>query len=227
VNFENTEIKRNKTIEALKSEDCKWIYRFDQIDFKRIIGSPIGYWLSEIAISAFNNGTALNEKSNIRQGLATGNNDFFIRVWHEIAWDKTKVDSNILSEALSSQKKWFPYNKGGEYRKWYGNLDYVLAFDESNYELLSKSGNKLPSKEFYFQKAITWTAIASSNFSARVHITGAIFSNAGMVCITDTSNFDYIIGYLNSNVIKHYLQVLSPTLNFNAGDIKKLPLIYG
>jgi type II restriction/modification system DNA methylase subunit YeeA len=223
--FKGHEKQPIKTLEAIQKSETDYRFTANQKDFQKIPGTPIAFWLSEKSIKAFIVGDKLESKSIIRQGCATGNNDLFVRNWHEISVIKFNTKSMSVADALNSGAKWFPYNKGGNFRKWYGNLEFVIAFDHINYKLLSNSGNNLPSKELYFKKAITWTAISSSNFSVRLHVSGSIFSNAGMVCIVDDTIFMFTIGFLSSNVAKILLEALSPTLNYNAGDIKKIPIL--
>jgi hypothetical protein len=146
-------------------------------------------------------------------------------LWNEIGFNKFHSNADSIESALKSMSQWFPFNKGGEFRKWYGNNEYVIRFDEKGFNLLSNSGNNLPSKNLYFKEALTWTAISSSNLSVRLHPKGAIFSNAGMICMPNEKDFSIIFGLLNSNVTSKIISVLSPTLNFNAGDIKRIPVL--
>lgn len=224
VDYKDTYLKSEKTLEAIQNPKCGWFYVKNQKDFKKIPGNNIGYWLSEKMLETFAKKDILDKLSKIRQGLATGRNDFFLRVWTEVNHDFLGFNANDYRQAIESRYKWFPYNKGGAFKKWYGNIDYVILFNKKGYELLSKSGNNLPSKELYFKKAITWSAISTGSFSVRIQPNGFLFSNAGMVCIPN-NKFKYLIGFLNSKVINQMLSVLSPTINFNAGDIKKLPVI--
>lgn len=222
---ENTsELKNTKTLEAIQNPNCTWFYTANQNNFQKIPGSPIGYWLSEKILKIFEKGKQLDKITKIRQGLASGNNSYFIRYWTEIDHDKFNKSSLSIQDAIQSNSKWFPYNKGGEYRKWSGNKEFVIIFDKMGVDMLSKSGNNLPSKALYFKAALTWTAI-SGNLSVRVQEKGTIFSNAGMVCIADNEDFYHLLAFFNSKVSKNILQALSPTLNFNAGDIKRLPYI--
>jgi hypothetical protein len=194
-----------------------------QSDYERIPGSPIGYWVSDVFAYTFKNRT-LDSSTTIRQGLATGDNVRFIRLWFEISNVSFEKCCTSIEEANKLNIKWMPFNKGGSPRKWSGNYDYVIAFDRDNICALSKMGNHLPSQKLYFKKALTWSALASSSFAIREHIAGSIFSNAGMVCITPPNLYDYIMGFTNSKAVSSILKLLSPTINFNAGDIKRMPL---
>lgn len=174
----------------------------------------------------FELGQSLVEISEPRQGMASGDNERFLRLWTETNFTDIGFGFSNTTEAHRSQLKYFPFNKGGEYRKWSGNYEYLIRFDKPNFDILATMGNNLPSKQFYFQKGITWSAISSGNFSVREQLKGTIFSNAGMSVFPSNSNFVYLSSFLNSNVLSKLLEAISQTINFNAGDIKKLPIIF-
>ena len=217
----------NKDVTSLPySEEGNRIYypHVSQQNFKKIPGCPIGYWVSEKMIEAFRN-KILDTESYVRQGMASGDTSRFVRFWAEVDINKFFSKCQSFDEALILNKKWYPFNKGGSFRKWYGNNDYVISFDKGSINILSSMGNHLPSKELYFRKGITWNAISSTHFCVREHIAGAIFSNAGMVCIVkDERLYNFYHGLLNSKVLSKCLAIISPTLNYNAGDIKKMPI---
>ena len=217
----------NKDVTSLPySEEGNRIYypHVSQQNFKKFPGCPIGYWVSEKMIEAFKN-KILDTESYVRQGMASGDTSRFVRFWTEVDYKKFFLECQSFDEALILNKKWYPFNKGGSFRKWYGNNEYVISFDKESISILSSMGNHLPSKELYFRKGITWNAISSTHFCVREHITGAIFSNAGMVCIIkDERLYDFYHGLLNSKVLSKCLTIISPTLNYNAGDIKKMPI---
>lgn len=209
------------------SEDGNRIYypNVEQKNFENIPGSPIGYWCSLAIFEAFTN-TALDNITSVRQGMASGDTNRFVRIWSEVDKYKLYKDCHSFDEALKIDKKWQPFNKGGSYKKWYGNNDYIISFDRECIGILLNMGNHLPSRQLYFKKGITWNAISSNHFCVREHIEGSIFSNAGMVCICEEKDYLYFHGLLNSVVPARILSILSPTLNFNAGDIKRLPVKY-
>ena len=211
---ENSFLKRENGFEGV-----------NQSNFEKIPGCPIGYWVSDIISDTFLNKT-LDSITTVRQGLASGNTNKFVRLWHEISAFNFCTDCDSINKAFDINKKWYPFNKGGSYRKWYGNNDYVLSFDKESIEILSNMGNHLPSRHLYFKKGITWNAISTNTFCVREHIKGSIFSNAGMVCLCEDSIYLYIHALLNAPIPAKLLSILSPTLNFNAGDIKRLPVIY-
>lgn len=204
--------------------NCKF-YDFKQSNCKKIPGEPIVYWISDNFINNFKQ-KALNDIADSRVGLDTGNNEKFLRLWFEP--DYMQIEFNATSvEQLHSipGKKYVPHTKGGEYRKWYGNFEYVIAFDSPNYNLLMESGNHLPSKQFYFLEGMNWTRV-SSKFAVRYTPTGMVFNSACPTVFVKKELEKYTLALLNTCVIKFYLDLLSPTINFQAGDVGKVPYLY-
>lgn len=200
-------------------------YRADATTFHDIPGSPIAYWASEAIRSAFVNGVPLKAIGQPRQGLATGENARFVRCW----WEPSSAVSNYScassKEALESGSKWFPYNKGGDYRKWYGNNDWVIRFDISAYKILSETGNHLPSRQLYFHPSITWSKVSSGTIAFRFKPVGHIFDVAGTSIFGNTDQLLYLQGLANSSVILTIASMLSPTLNFEVGQIATYPVL--
>lgn len=193
-----------------------------QSNFSKIPGSPIAFWISDNYISTFSDNINLDRKLEIKQGLATGNNDQFLRFWFEIDKSKSYLYCPSLENAHKSLKKWFPYNKGGGFRKWYGNQDFFIAFDYENYSILKNQGNHLPSKQYYFRESITWSDVSSGSFACRYSPLGFIFDVKGSSGFTDEDLF-YKIAFLNSIFASSTLYVLNPTLSYQVGNIKSLP----
>ncbi|MGO3384322.1 MAG: BREX-1 system adenine-specific DNA-methyltransferase PglX, partial [Acinetobacter guillouiae] len=193
-------------------------------DFKKIPGSPVAYWVSDKVREIFAHNPSLKEVADARQGMATGDNNRFLRFWQEVSIDHVgfSIDSKVAAHA--SSKKWFPYNKGGEFRKWYGNQEYLVSFDASSYAILKTMGNQCPSEKFYFNPSISWSKVTSSYFSMRYFPEGFIFADAGMSIFADEPIIKNIMGCLNSKVSETLLSNLSPTVNFEAGTISKFPL---
>ena len=190
-----------------------------QQNFEKIPGCPIGYWVSENLIALFGL-PKIKDVLETRQGLATGNNDIFLRLWFEIARSKFKDGFSSYEQALASGYKWFPYRKGGGARKWFGNRDYVISFDRESFEILSNQGNHLPSRQMYFKEAITWS-LTSSQFTAfRFYPQGGIFDVNGMSMFVDDVSF---LGFLNSKICTQLLLIINPTLACQKGDVDKVP----
>ena len=195
-----------------------------QDNFEKIPGCPIGYWISEKFIEILSNSSTFGEKSETKQGCATGDNDRFLRIWHEVALSKIGFGFDSLENVLKSSYKWYPINKGGGQRKWYGNQDYVIAFDSENYEALSNMGNHLPSRQYYFKENIAWNMISSgSTLSFRYFPKGFVFNNAANACFTDEPL--PVLGLLNSKFIIEVANLLNPTVNLSNGVVNNFPYV--
>jgi hypothetical protein len=146
-------------------------------------------------------------------------------MWPEVSSNRCKFDAISKEDVFASSKKWVPYNKGGSFRRWYGNNEFLVAFDETNYALLSRSGNCLPSRNLYFKKAITWSALTSGSFGARLSPDGFTFSAKGACAFPSTQYFRLALGLLNSTIAEKVFEFFAATLDFNVGSIRKLPLL--
>jgi type II restriction/modification system DNA methylase subunit YeeA len=194
-------------------------------DFESIPNRPIAYWVSEKLRTTFRSNRKIENIAPVRQGFQTGDNDKFLRLWSEVSWEKIGLGFSCTSDFHASGKIFAPYNKGGEFRKWYGNNDYVVFFDKENFLLLSKLGNKLPSKNLYFKKSITWSSLSSGDFGARSNGEGFTFSAKGACAFpNDDTSFIVTLAVLNSNVCSKLMDFLSATLDFNVGSIRNIPI---
>lgn len=191
-------------------------------NFAKIPGAPVAYWVSENDLLSFDRSSLLSDISNPKQGLITGNINKFVRKWFEIIDCKFSVKSGC---------KWYPYCNGGNYRKWYGNNEDVVDWLDDGREVKNffdengKLRSRPQNQQFYFQEGGTWTAISSSTFSVRYFPKGYIFSNAGMAIFTEINLLLTIIGFLNSKISRKYLSIYNEGLNYNQGDIAKLPIV--
>ena len=200
-------------------------YDFKQDNYKKIPGEPIVYWISNNFINNFSE-KSFDNIADSRVGLDTGNNDKFLRLWFEPNYQQIEYNATSVKQLHSiTGKKYVPHTKGGEYRKWYGNFEYVIAFDLLNYNLLLESGNHLPSRQFYFLEGMNWTRV-SSKFAVRYTPAGMVFNSACPTVFVKKELEKYTLALLNSCVVKFYLDLLSPTINFQAGDVGKVPYIY-
>lgn len=194
-------------------------------DFEKIPGSPIAYWVSEQIRSLFNEGPELDALAPCRQGVATADNDRFLRLWHEVSISKLGIGYPGAQEAKASKLKWFPYNKGGDFRLWYGNNDYVINWYNDGAELKStKPKAVIRNPEFFFKNSVTWTLISSAKFGVRFSDSGAIFDVGGSGCFPDVSDQFVVLGFLGSSISFGMLKATNPTLNFQVGNIAALPL---
>ena len=223
--FDRPKLQQPKALEAIRNPGCGWFYRRDAETFKQIPGTPIAYWASDALLDAFANAKQLNEFGKPRQGLATGDNERFTRLWWEPEVDKARFSVESEEEAFESGGKWFPYNKGGNYRKWYGNNDWVVTFNRANSEILATLGNHLPSRHLYFKPMLTWSKVSSGVIAFRYRPSGSLFDVAGTSVFGDEMTLKYLQGACNSSVIMRVASMLSPTLNFEVGQIATYPII--
>ena len=203
----------------------------EQENFEKIPGSPFGYWVNKHALKAFDNENVASI-ANTRKGMATGLNAVFVRSWFETCFDK--IGFNLSrEEAKESLYKWFPYANGGSYRKWYGNLEEVVLWQNDGYRLqteLTDDGSRVRAVnlnlDYIFKKGIFWTSITSGNNSMKLLPKGCLFSSASNACFpSDVSRVNYILALLNSEVSRFYAKIINPSLNANPGDIGKIPTI--
>ena len=226
--FKGAENQAPKVIEAIQNHNCGFYYETSTENFSKIPGSPIAYWATPNIYDIFKNKN-LNDEAVFRTGMKTGDNDRFLRLWFEISNILLKTDSKNNLDAMQSQKKWFPYNKGGQFRKWYGNLDYVMNFYNNGYEFLKnykieKRHIQNLSEELRFRQCITWTLLSSSATAFRFRPQGSLYDMNGM-CFFPSENLYYFLGYANSKVSYEFLKIIAPTLAFQLGDVAKLPVI--
>jgi len=194
-------------------------------DFRNITGSPIAYWASKEVFRVFGDSPSLAQIANPRAGMATSDNLRFVRLWHEVSIDKVGFLHSTIDSAHSSGSKWFPYNKGGPYRRWYGNNYYLLSFDLPAYALLKTLGNHCPSEAYYFRTAITWTDISASLFGVRHSDQGFVFDASGSSAFPSEENHFAVLGFLASSVASHLLAMINPTVHFQPGNLAALPWI--
>lgn len=215
-----------KALEAIKNPDCGWFYRRDADTFKQIPGTPIAYWASDAEVSAFETMQRIEDSIDIRLGMTTADNERFVRLWWEISHSKETFRATSAEEVI----KWCPYNKGGDFRKWYGNRYFVVNWEKNGEEIRNikdSSGrirSTVPNEGFYFRECLTWSKISSGAIAVRYLPGGSIFDVAGASGFGSNSSINRCIAFLNSEVALHMLGFLSPTLNFEGGHIRSLPL---
>ncbi|MFW1937709.1 BREX-1 system adenine-specific DNA-methyltransferase PglX [Acinetobacter baumannii] len=192
-----------------------------QDDFKKIPGSPVAYWLSDNIKKAFETGYPLGNISSPRKGNSTSNNDKFLRYWPEV-----KITNfGIRQPEYNSSYRWYPYNKGGGFLKWYGHNNYVIDWQEQGKAIREIPTAVIANEQYFFKPGLTWGTVTSANFSIRWFEDGYIFDNGGC-CIFDSGDLrSYLLALLNSKILPKILGAISPTLNFQSGDISKFPVI--
>lgn len=224
--------KSAQFIEAINKPNCGWFFRADANDFKKIPGSPIAYWITKAQFEVFQN-PSLEETASVCIGMKTGDNPFFLRFWYEVSHSKCGFDFASLDAANQSGYTWFPYLKGGEYRKWHGNYDLVLRWKDNGSEILAHTNAKgisdariRPSNfAYYFSKGINWSFVASGAFGVRIHDSGFFFDVAGSSLFPKAkSDLHLLAGILNSKVADLCLSAINPTLNMQIENIKAVPV---
>lgn len=200
-------------------------YSVASIDFEKILGSPIAYSVSKTIRDAFYNNEKIKDVMSPKQGASTGDDETFVRYWTEINYKEFGLGFRGIESARESEKIYFPLDKGGEFRKWYGNNEKVIRLGRGGYSDLLQMGNHLPSKELYFKKGITWSKITSGSFSCRYDDYGFVFSSVGLKGFPSESNALYMLGLMNSSVMKYLVRVVSPALSIVSGDLEKIPVV--
>ncbi len=210
-------------------------FRTTQENFSMIPGNPLAYWVSNTYVNVFKE-RCVRDIANACIGMRTGNNEKFLRLWHEVEVIKIGFGRKSAIESIQYNDKWIPYNKGGEYRKWYGNQDYVVNWANNGFDIKENTrkiypqlgenlGWKISNERYYFKEGITWTVI-SSNVCFRRYSNGFIFSNSGQaVLIEDLQLLDYLLALLNCKIAENILMMISPTLGFESGYVNKIPVI--
>ena len=210
--FKGHENQSPKTLEAINNPDCGWFYIAKPDDFKKIPGSPLAYWVSNKFLSIFDNHKSLRAFGiNPATGLQTGDNSKFIRIWHEVDFKKRNV-------------KWFPLNDGGEVRKWYGNFQSFILWENDGFAIRQHKSSVIRNPSYYFQKGATWNRISSSFLAVRYLPEGFIFDQAGDSLFTSNDDDLFLmLGFINSIIGFNLMRILSPTLNATAGSIEQFP----
>ena len=215
------EEKRNLFEKQLAGQ-AEGVYVYQQADFGAIPGSPWVYWITPGLRRMFVDLPKLRDVAEPRAGMHGGDRFRFARLWWEVGIDNIGFNCDNNEEAFATGKRWFPYMKGGGYCKWYGNQEWTLSFDEESYEILKNCGNKLPSRQFYFRRGITWTDLTSGLFSARLSPRGFIFDASGSCLFLD--DVELILAVMNSNLSQYILKMINPTVHVQAGDVARIPI---
>lgn len=203
-------------------------YLSRQSDFKDIPGSPIVYWLSDDMRNVFVQNTKLNTIAEPKQGLSTTDNERFLRFWYEVSRTRICINARTRDEAKASKAKWFPTQKGGDFRRWYGNREYCVNWYADGYDLyhfVDEEGKVIPAirnANHYFSEGLTWSTLSTAELSMRLSPVGCIPNAGGSILYAP--NLGLLIGILNSSTVQQLLDVLSPTINYSQGPIGDIPL---
>jgi len=207
--------KKQKAIEFIKSKLANYLYSFNQKDFLKIPGNPIAYWVSENVFKAFENGKPFGSIGNPKVGMQTSNNKKYLRLWHEINF----------SEFNDGSKKWIKYLKGGAYRRWYGNLDYVLWYNGNpSFILQQKNARVLPETVLELEKC-TWTDLTSDKFSCRDAPKDSFHDISGHCFYPDPKDKYWLLGFSNTNVFQKFISIINSSFHYQVGDVARIPVI--
>ena len=227
------EVQRQKVEEAIADPECKYLFESNQENFSKIPGSPIAYWVGKGMLKSFEY-PKLGNVADPRQGLATTDNERFLRLWYECEQKRILFTACSTVEANQSRQKWFPINKGGSYRKWFGDNDYIVNYQNDGKEIKENVLKKyaylktpefvVKNQNYYFRECVSWSDISSSDIAFRYKTHGFIFSNKGN-CFFSSNHLFYLLGFCNTKLANNYLKVIAPTINYNVGEIAKLPII--
>ena len=232
VDYRDAKEKELKTIEVAK-ESCANNRFFGNINtFTRILEKPIAYWISDNLIKAFDKGIPIGKIAEPKAGLSTGDNNYFQKEWFEVEYARIGLNYHDIKETENGMHKWFPCNSGGTYRKWYGNNEVVVNWENNGFEIrnFKFENGKLRSAprntEWFFKEGLTWTKISSGNFAVRYKEIGFIFDDTGRSAFTeDPKLIKIIIGLFCSKLAFEALKVLNPTMSFTNGDIYRIPFL--
>ena len=210
----------------------KNVFYTSQNNFGGIPGTPIAYWLSDVMFNIFKSSKVLSDVAKPRQGLATSDNDRFLKLWHEVDFEKIGFGIKNIDDENKFNYKWFPCTKGGSFRRWYGNNDYIVnwandgseikAYAAKLYKNYTRTIKNIP---FYFQKGLTWSTIASGLFSLRYVPEGFIFETKGAMCYVEDKYIYSVLALYNTKVMQQFLAVVSPTLDYHEGPLGRTPIL--
>lgn len=233
VDYGSQDDKEEMYLETVNGKDDNDIYHVDQSNFDKIPGSPIAYWASENLIKDFEKGEFLSKNFKSKQGVSTANNHLFLRQWFEVKKNNISFSSNNIDESVKSNRKWFPYNKGGSYRKWYGNNNYIINWKNNGFDIkhfFDKNGKQrsvIRNSEFFFKNCISWSVITPNNSSFRYQSNNSISDmGAPFIYNSDITKLKFLISILNSKVTDYILKVINPTINLSNGVMNNFPIFW-
>jgi len=210
------------TKKAVKNKDCGYFNKASSSDFEKIPRSPIAYWVSEKIINSFKNELPLSERFEVKSGIMTGNDSLFLRLWHESSFNKISFN---LSSSNQMDNHWYPMSKGGDFRKWYGNIEHIINLRDNGFDIKNGGGNyRLRDENLYFRPYITWSRISSSSIAFRYLNGGILFADAAPGIFIERENKN-LITLLNSKLGNYFLASINPTLNYQTNDIERIPAI--
>ncbi|NEY21525.1 BREX-1 system adenine-specific DNA-methyltransferase PglX [Bacillus ginsengihumi] len=222
--FRGAENQPIKTLEAVQHPSVSYRYTFDQENFSKIPGSPIAYWISKEVVRIFDETESMGSIIEAKQGCATANNNKYLRMWFECNYEDIGFNLSSRKEAKDSGKTWFPYNKGGAYRKWYGNQEYVINWKNDGEELFNDEKAVIRNPSYYFKESVSWSDVTSSSNSFRYYNKGFIFDSTGHSAFpNETIDAYQLLAVCNNKIFDSIIKILNPTLHFHIGYFNNLP----
>ena len=236
--FPGVDVQAPRTLQAIRDQACGWFFKAAQTNFRKVPGAPISYWVSSRALCLYEEHSTLGQKASAKPGLSTGDNERFLRLWHEVSLSAVGFGHMNWESAQESQRTWFPHNKGGSFRKWYGKNDYLINWKNNGAEIKKFVVNntadpdtthwsrRIVSAEYYFRESVATSGITSITNSFRYYPDGALFdANFLSFFGLDARERSHLIGFLNCKVAATLLAAFSPTLNLTKADLDRLPYV--
>jgi type II restriction/modification system DNA methylase subunit YeeA len=222
--YKGEDVQPIKVKEAALNSQVEFRYSSDLKNFHIIPGSPIAYWASTKVIE-LNKLNKLKDYAKTCEGITTADNDRFLRLWTEVSIDNIKFDCLSHEESKQANEKWYPYNKGGEFRRWYGNNYYVINWKNDGEELRNFKRASIRNADYYFKEGITWSTISSGTLAMRYYEKGKLFDTKGNMLYVDNENLKLVLGFVNSKLVNYLLKFTSPTLDYRNEPLSNLPFI--
>lgn len=219
------EVQKEAVVQAITNSNCGYFYETDQANFSKIPGSPVAYWVSDAVYNAYQNYPSLGSIAAPRKGNSTSDNNRFLRLWYEVDNNRMNLGQTRIHIPDTLLKRWYPYNKGGGYRKWYGYNEYLIDWYNDAEEIRAIKTAVIANYQYFMQPGLTWSTLTSGNFSIRKFGNGFIFDNGGCCIFELGHKTNYLLGLLNSSVFRYIFGQLNPTLNFQSGEVAKFPII--
>lgn len=212
-------------IETANRNNVEIIFTTSALEYGKISGCPIAYWVSHKIIEVYEQGVPLGDIAAPRKGNSTSNNDRFLRCWYEVMSSKMNLHSKSIVKEETIKRRWYPYNKGGGYRKWYGNNDYLIDWYNDAEAIRAIKSAVIANYQFFCKPGLTWSTVSTQDFSIRWFDEGFIFDNGGCCIFELDDKRSYIIALLNSKLFKYIFGQMNPTLNFQSGEVAKFPIL--
>lgn len=222
----NSSRDKEKGYLKIIEEKNRDLYEISSYKLINLPSYPIAYWINNKLLDIFSTSDTIKSKFECKSGIMTGKDPLFLRIWYEVDFEKIKFKSHSYIDM--KEYKWFPLNKGGSSRRYFGNNDFIINLENEGSDIKKISTNyRLRDKKYYFKKGITWSRISTSDISFREVIEGSLFGDAGpMMFVNGDDERKYILGLLNSKIIINILYYLNPTMNYQVNDIENIPVIY-